>query len=223
VRRWVLALMVALAVVVGSLGALTVASAHDGSDGGVFNFASAFIDNLARRLGIGRDELVGAMRDAANDTIDQALQQGWLTQGQAQRLRDWVAQNEPGFPWGWHKGKAWLAPKVWRGVLVEAAAQVLGMGTDDLLAQLRQGKSLAQVAQERGMSTDEFKSRLLAQVDQRLAQLVQDGRITQQQADQLRQAIQNRIDAIVNTPGPICPKPWWGPRPESLGTSATQA
>jgi len=207
-KRWLLAAALALALAVGSLGALTVASAEEGSGNDGFSFASTFLDKLAARLGIGRDQLVQAMRDAANDTIDEAVQQGRLSQEQAQRLRDRVSQHEPGFPWGRHKGRHGI--KAAHRVVLQAAAQVLALSKDELANQLCQGKSLAQVAQERGMSVDEFKSRLLSQVDQQLGQLVQQGRLTQEQADRLKQSIQNNIDAIVNAQGGRCPRPSTG-------------
>ncbi len=216
-KRWLLAAALAVTVVVASLGALAVASAQDGSGSG-FSFSGTFLDKLAQRLGIGRDQLVQAMREAANDTIDEAVQQGRITQEQAQRLRDRVAQNEPGFPWGRHKGR-WGA-EVAHGLVLQSAAQVLGMSADELKAELRQGKSLAQVAQEKGIGTDDFKSRLLSQVDQQLAQLVQQGRLTQQQADQLGQSIRDNIDAIVNAQGRPCPRPAGTPQTQGTGTRA---
>ncbi|HXG42312.1 MAG TPA: hypothetical protein VNL95_06260 [Dehalococcoidia bacterium] len=217
-KRWLLGVALAAAVLFGSLGAMAVASAQDGSGSGGFSFAGTFLDRLAQKLGIGRDQLVQAMRDAANETIDQAVQEGRLTQDQAQRLRDRIAQTEPGFPWGRHGGR-W-AVKAGHGVVLQSAAQVLGMSTDDLTAQLRQGKSLAQVAQEHGISTDDFKSRLLSQVDQQLSQLVQQGRLTQQQADQLKQRIHDNIDAIVNAQGRPCPTPSGTPQTQGTGTTA---
>jgi polyhydroxyalkanoate synthesis regulator phasin len=202
-RRWYLAALAGAALLLAALGGVAVASAQDeGQSGQGFSFAQIFLDRLAQRLGIGRDELVQAMRDAANGTVDDALQQGRITQEQAQRLRDRIAQTEPGFPWGWGKGR-W-GVKAARGVVLQSAAQVLAMSADDLRAELRQGKSLAQVAQEKGMSVDDFKSRLLSQVDQQLSQLVQQGRLTQQQADQLKQRLHNNIDEIVNAQ---CPRP----------------
>lgn len=219
-KRWFLAVALAVAVVVGSLGALAVASAQDGSGGDAgFSFAGTFLDKLAQRLGISRDDLVQAMRDAANQTVDEAVQQGRITQDQAQRLRDRIAQKEPGFPWGGHRGRWGL--KVAHGVVLQSAAQVLGLSSDDLRAELRQGKSLAQVAQEKGIGVDDFKSRLLSQVDQQLGQLVQQGRLTQQQADQLKQSIHNNIDAIVNAQGKPCPAPSGSQQQaEGTGTSA---
>jgi len=104
--------------------------------------------------------------------------------------------------------------------VLQSAAQVLGMSADELKAELRQGKSLAQVAQEKGIGTDDFKSRLLSQVDQQLAQLVQQGRLTQQQADQLGQSIRDNIDAIVNAQGRPCPRPAGTPQTQGTGTRA---
>ncbi len=42
-------------------------------------------------------------------------------------------------------------------VFLQSENGLLGMSSDDLTAQLRQGKSLAQIAQEKGISTDDIR------------------------------------------------------------------
>jgi len=214
-KRWLIGFLAALVVGVGVLGgAMAVSAQEESTSGGVFDFASVFWDKLAAKLGIDSDQLKQAARDAANETVDEALQQGWLTEDQAQSLRDRIAQSEPGFPWGkrgWRWGWHW-GMKAGGGVLWQAAAQVLGVSVDELKSELGQGKSLAQVAQEKGLSVEGFRSGLLEAVGQQLNQLVEQGRLTQQQADALKQAIENNIDAIINAQGP-CPFHWPKPLP----------
>ena len=82
--------------------------------------------------------------------------------------------------------------------LMEAAAEVLGMPQDELMEQLRDGNSLAEVAEAKEMSVEDFKAALLDQVKAQLDELVAEGDLTQEQADEIFQNINENIDSIVN-------------------------
>jgi lambda repressor-like predicted transcriptional regulator len=209
-RRWLLIIALVAGLALGTLGGALVATAQDQGNASPFSFAESFLDKLAQRLGIGRDQLEQAMRDAANDTVNEALSRGVITEDQAQRLRQRIQETAPRFPWGpkgWHKGP-W-GHKWGAGLIVQAAADVLGMTPEDVVAQLREGKSLAQVSQEKGMSLESFRAQLLEKVGQLIAQ----------RADQLRQQIEQNIDDIINAQGfPPCP---WQPVKPSGGSQST--
>jgi len=154
-----------------------------------------FLAKVAAKLGISEDKLKTAVDEAYNETIDEQVTAGKLTQGQADRLK------ERGFD---------LAPMFgMRGVrfvgahLMESAATALGISVDDLMTQLRDGKSLADVAQAQGISVDKLKTDLLAQVKSELDTAVSDGKITQSQADEIYSRTESNIDTIINATGPF--------------------
>jgi len=82
--------------------------------------------------------------------------------------------------------------------VLQSAAGVLGMEVSQLKGQLNSGKSLAQVAQEQGMSVEDFKAALIAAVDADLQAKVDEGKLTQEQKDRLLEAFTNNIDRIIN-------------------------
>ena len=70
--------------------------------------------------------------------------------------------------------------------ILNAAAQKLGMQTQDLMAELRNGKTLTDVAKEKNVNPDDLKAAIVAAVDARVDQAVKDGKLTQAQADQIK-------------------------------------
>ncbi|MBN1629170.1 MAG: hypothetical protein JW990_05370 [Thermoleophilia bacterium] len=81
---------------------------------------------------------------------------------------------------------------------IDAAATALNMDAADLAAERQAGKSLADVAASKGMSTESLISALLATREAALADAVTSGRITQEQADymldNMRANIADHID-----------------------------
>ena len=72
------------------------------------------------------------------------------------------------------------------GPALDAAAGVLGLSAEELRAELRGGRSLADVAAERGVDVDDVEQAIVDAAEQRLDEAVADGRLTQEQADERR-------------------------------------
>jgi polyhydroxyalkanoate synthesis regulator phasin len=176
-------LIAAAAVVFLTAGAVAiggaVTSAQDG-DGPI----GSFLAKVADKLGVSEDELKTAIDEARTETIDEKVAEGLLTEEQAQRLKERVAGG----------GRLHRAG----GHILDAAADVLGMEKNDLVAELREGNSLADVAAAQGIGVDGFKAQLVAEVQADIDAKVADGTITQEQADRLSEGLEERIDNIVN-------------------------
>lgn len=82
--------------------------------------------------------------------------------------------------------------------LVEESATVLGVDPSVVTDGLKNGQSLAQIANANGKNTADFETALLAQVKSDLGSRVADGTITQAQSDRIYNALSNHIDDIVN-------------------------
>lgn len=92
-----------------------------------------------------------------------------------------------------------------------AAASYLGSTTSDLVAQLRAGKTLAQVADATsGKSAAGLIDALLAHEKQELADAVKAGRLTQAQADAISPTLQQRVTNLVNGVHAVLPGPGFG-------------
>jgi len=188
-------MMIAVAVAVLALGVVAVGGAAADEDDGL---VGSFLARVAEKVGVSEDELQTAIDDARTETLDEAVAEGRLTEQQAERMQ------ERGFPFGggrMHHG---------RGHVMDAAAEVLDMTRADLMEQLQDGNSLADVADAQGMSEDDFKAALLVQVQAQLDDLVAEGDLTQEQADEIFQRTDENIDNIVTGEG--CPGGFGGMR-----------
>ena len=67
----------------------------------------------------------------------------------------------------------------------ESEADVLGIAPKTLRADLRKGQKVSDLAKDKGMTKEQFETRLIASVKPRLATLVDHKVITQAQADKV--------------------------------------
>ena len=182
--------------------------------------ADTFLSKVAAKLGIGEDKLKTAVDEAYSETIDEQVAAGKLTQDQADRLKERGFDVAPMF--GPRMGGMRLMVG---GVgVMQSAADVLGLTQEELMTQLKDGKSLADVAQAQGVSVDTLKTGLLAQVRTKLDTLVSDGKITQSQADEIYSRTESNIDTIINATGPFrggCPPGGPGPGPMPGSSDST--
>ncbi len=180
-------LIVAAAVAVLGLATVAIGGAATSAQEGE-GPTGTFLSKVADKLGVSQDDLKTAIDEARDETIDEAVADGSLTEEQAERLRERVAEGGRLFP-RFRRG---------HGHVVAAAAEVLDIPRDELVEGLKDGNSLAEIAEAEGMNVEDFKAGLLAQMQTQLDDRVADGTITQGQADRLSEGLEERIDNIVN-------------------------
>jgi uncharacterized protein YidB (DUF937 family) len=193
-----------LAVIAGILVVgVAVVAVHGALAQGSDNERSGdkFIAKTAEKLGISTDELTTAMSNAQFDLIDEAVANGKLTEHEAAKLKERVNEYGPLSALGLKHRKQ--AEGVCRGakLAIGAAADVLQMDRAEIVSAVRSGQSLAEIAQSKGMSVEDFKAALLQAVKGKLDAKVTEGTITQEQADRAYTAIQGKIDQIVEFKG----------------------
>jgi hypothetical protein len=90
--------------------------------------------------------------------------------------------------------------------LVAIAADKLGMSRTDLAAELRDGKTIAQVAADHKVSVDTIINAVVAQRETQLKEAVSNNQMTQAQADgylaQIKEHVTERVNAQWTFQGP---------------------
>jgi hypothetical protein len=162
--------------------------------------SQAALADAARQLGVSEEKLDDALRTALENRVDEAVSAGRLTEDEGERLKDAIESGDVpvlGVPMG---GQAHGLP----GRHLDAAASYLGLTADDLRAELEAGETLADVAQAEDKPVDGLLDALVADERAELDQAVEDGRLTQAQADELLAGAEERMTDLVNgeLPGP---------------------
>ena len=198
-RFWKVAGIATLVAILGVVAIGTVAFAQEDGEGFPFDFHTKFREAIADALGISVDEYDAAVETAQNQVTDEALAEGWLTEEQAAQMKE---RMEQGFgPRG--MGKGFMGPRggfMGRGgdSIVGLIAEELGMTVQDLTAELQDGKTLGELATEKGVDVEAVTAKYLAQLEENLQQAVEDGKITQNQADYMLSQAEERVPDMLN-------------------------
>ena len=157
-------------------------------------------DAVAARLGITGDQLRTAFKAELNSRIDAAVAAGKLTPEQGAKLKERVA-NAKGLGIGarrafTQKHKA-LVARIVRVNRLHLAAKYLGMTPKEIRTARQDGQSLAQIATSKGKSVDGLVAAIVAPAKARAAKAVDNGRLTQQRADELIARLTERAQALV--------------------------
>jgi polyhydroxyalkanoate synthesis regulator phasin len=128
------------------------------------------------------------IRDALSDLVDD----GTLTEEQAAEVASTLAESGVGGRGG-HRG----------GVALETAAEALGLTEEELRDALAtEGTTLADVAEEQGVDLDTLVGALVQATEERIAEAVEDGRLTQEEADERLADLEEEITERVQSDMP---------------------
>jgi hypothetical protein len=176
----------------------------------------AFLDDVAKRLNVPREQLDAAIKGAAQARIDAAVAAGRITKEQGEAAKKALANG----------GVPALGPFIGRGPgghggpgggplrpvgpgfghrfgAIQGAADYLGLTKAKLRDQLRDGKSLADIAKATsGKTVDGLKAAIKAATLKDLEQAVKDGHLTSDQKNKIVAKLDQRLDHIVNNTRP---------------------
>ena len=202
-RLWKIAGIAMLVAVLGiaAVGVAAFAQGDTGTSDSPFDYVTKFKEALAGILGISVDEYDAAVDKAEQQVVDQAVSEGLLTEEQATQLQSRLDRAPAGAWLGMGFGKMGRGPGGFAGVSFRSvAAEKLGMELADLNTELQNGKTIAALAEEKGVDTQTIVDAYLAQVKTKLDEKVASGDITQTQADaQLEQAKTGATEKLTAT------------------------
>lgn len=187
--RRIAALALTGALVAGGTGAAIAAVSKDDDK----RTEQAILDDAAERLDVTPEKLRDALSAAHDAQLDQAVKDGDLTRRQADAIRERrkrsgrVLGGPFGGPGGLHRafGPHGGTHRGLRGIVFPNLAKALGISRAELREQLRDGKSIADIAKAQGTSLGDVRSALKADAKTRLDKAVEDGDLTRSQAARL--------------------------------------
>jgi polyhydroxyalkanoate synthesis regulator phasin len=183
-------------------------------------YCGDFMSHFAANLGTSTDKVNSAAQKAFQQTIDDAAAKGDISADQATKLKQRAASGNvcsgglaglnggprPGGPGAGLFGQAMDA-------YVNAAAKELGMQPADLKTDLKNGQTLHQLADQKGISEADFRKGLIANLQPQLDQAVKDGKLSQKQETEVLNRLQSGPLPLWDKPAPRGPRP--GPSPSA--------
>jgi uncharacterized protein (DUF433 family) len=169
------------------------------------------IEDLASEKGVSLEDIEEAILNSIKEKLDELVADGKMTQERADAILERISEHIGDMLAGEHRmGPRQGGPRHGgRGAMMrvgqemlKVVAQTLGMEVDDLMAELRDGKTIADVAAEQGVSLDDIEAAILASIEAKLDQLVSDGKLTQEQADQILERVAEHIGDMLTKPLP---------------------
>ena len=198
----------ALAVVAFAGGAY--AATQDSGD----SQRQAFLNDVAKHLGVTPQALTNAVKSASIDRLQQAVKDGKLTQAQADQLKQEIQSGKGPVPFGLGFGEHRFGFGEHRFGFAfpgvgpfgsDAAAKYLGLTDSQLREQLGSGKTLAQIATSKGKTIAGLKSAMLAAEKSRLDQAVTNKDLTSAQEQQILSKTGSLLDDLINGKPPTPP------------------
>lgn len=197
-RRSKLALTAAgaavLAIAVGASGAIAVSRVLDA------DASEAVIEDAAGQLGVEPDALSDALKQAIQNQVDEAVEDGRLTEEQGERLKERIETGEVPFLGGFGL-RGGFGPGLGHHLgfaSLEAAASFLDVTEDELRDRLSDGDTLADVARDEGKAVAGLVDALVDAANERIDEAVEDGRLDEERASELREDLASRITELVN-------------------------
>jgi hypothetical protein len=178
------------------------------------------IAEVAEANGVAPSVVVDAIVAAQRERLAGAVEEGELTQEEADELAATLEEQATDLvngeaelpPWGGRQGP-WGHPGLWGFAdgPVAAAANAIGIDAADLVSALRDGQTIAEVAEGRGVETSVVVDAVADALQERLAAAVENGWIDRDEADELAADLAEQAAAVVN--GELMPGPWHGRGP----------
>jgi len=195
-KGWKIAAIVAMVAILGVATVAVVAYAQETTTGSstVWDLGQKVKEAIAEALGISVEKYDETVTAAQKQVLEEAVAAGQLTQEQADRMQKHLDESGGfgGRGRGHGPGEASL--------LMTVAAEKLGMTEAELMTELQGGKSIAAVAEAKGVDTQVISDAYLAQLKADLDAQVADGSLTQEEADaRLAQKTEALPDRLTGT------------------------
>jgi hypothetical protein len=182
-----------LALAAGGGAAFAATSGSDDRD--------AFLGDVAKRLGVQQTALEDALQEASKARVDAAVEDGRLTEEQAEEIKEHIEDGDgpilggPGLGFGFH-GPGHHVRMDLRAVH-QAAAKYLGMTEAQLRTAQGNGRSLETLAKRRDKDVAGLRAAMKTAAEAALARSVTDGDLTDADRDRIVADLDEHLDRMI--------------------------
>jgi hypothetical protein len=173
--------------------------------------SQAILNDAARQLGIEPSKLSNALKTALKNRVDAAVAAGRLTKEQGEALKARIDADEYPVIFGGPRGFGHFGPGHFGHIVhfgdLSVAASYLGVTAGQLRTDLHAGKTLAQIAKDKGKSVDGLIKAMVDSAKGRLDAAVKAGRLTEERKQSILADLEQKITDFVNGSFPA-----FGPR-----------
>lgn len=138
--------------------------------------------------------------DRLRERLDPLVADGTISSDQADAVTEQLLDSVPDFRS--HIGDGHRHPRfggpVGRGAVSDAVTDLLGLDAETVRAELRDGSTLAELAEANGVSTETLVDTLVAEAADRLDAAVESGRIDADRAAEFEASLEEQITKRVN-------------------------
>lgn len=153
---------------------------------------------IAKERGISEQELKSFIINQRTKRIDEGVKAGRVTSEQADKMKGMFEQRVSDMINGkvpMHRGHHGMFAN-------KEMLTLLKIDAETMKNELKAGKTLAAIANERGVSEQELKDFMVSSIAQRIDKGVESGRISTEKADQMKANLEQRVSDMINGKGP---------------------
>lgn len=143
--------------------------------------------------------------DRLRDVLESLVEDGTISADQADAVTAHLVEQRPDVRWHRHgpgRHGRFGGPAA-RGAISDAVTELLGLDAETVRDELRGGKTLAELAEDNGVSTETLVDTLVAEASERLDVAVENGRIDDDKAAEFEQKLEEQITKRVNGEFPL--------------------
>jgi len=151
---------------------------------------------IATSKGIDVNTLIQQIETAFNTNIDQKVTEGKLTSDQATKMKENFANKATAMVNKTYKASQ--HKKRGSNGVMQQVQTILGVDAATLKQELASGKTIAQLAQDKGIATNDLVSQIQTALEANIDKAVTDNKISSETATKMKTNLKNRIQNIVN-------------------------
>ncbi len=168
---------------------------------------------MAEDQGMSSDELSAALVDSITAAIEQAVEDGKIDAADAEeklaeveaKVEELINKDPADFPTrGDHADRADRGGRMGQrgfGALrggSEDVQELLGLSAEEIRTAMVDGSSLADLAEQQGVTVEELSDVLVSGIEEQIDQAVEDGKIDADRADEIKDGVDEKIEAMIN-------------------------